>query len=91
MEFVHESNRIYRQGEDGRLLAEVTFPEREDGAVDIDHTFVDDSLRGQGVAGQLIEALCADLEADGRKAVPTCTYAVKWFSQHPGKKALLAD
>ena len=46
MEFQREPGRIYAE-EEGRVIAEVTFPDR-DGAADIDHTFVDDTLRGQG-------------------------------------------
>lgn len=45
MEFRKEPGRIFATDETGKLLAEVTFPEREGGAV-INHTFVDDSLRG---------------------------------------------
>ena len=48
MEFQREPGRIYAE-EEGRVIAEVTFPDR-DGAADIDHTFVDDTLRGQGGA-----------------------------------------
>ena len=43
MEFQREPGRIYAE-EEGRVIAEVTFPDR-DGAADIDHTFVDDTLR----------------------------------------------
>ena len=46
MEFQREPGRIYAE-EEGRVIAEVTFPDR-DGAADIDHTFVDDTLRGAG-------------------------------------------
>lgn len=88
MEFRQEPGRIFATGEDGRLLAEVTFPERE-GAVEIDHTFVDPSLRGQGVAGQLLQAAADTLRAQGRKARPTCSYAVRWFETHPEYADLL--
>ena len=43
MEFQREPGCIYAE-EEGRVIAEVTFPDR-DGAADIDHTFVDDTLR----------------------------------------------
>ena len=56
MEFQKEPGRIFALGEDGKLLAEITFPTGEDGVADIDHTFVDESLRGQGVASQLVRA-----------------------------------
>ena len=88
MEFRQEPGRIFATGEDGRLLAEVTFPERE-GAAEIDHTFVDPSLRGQGVAGQLLQAAADTLRTQGRKARPTCSYAVRWFETHPEYADLL--
>lgn len=49
MPFILTENRIaYVQ--EGQLLAEATFPEFAPGVVNIDHTFVDEALRGQGVA-----------------------------------------
>lgn len=91
MQFKTENNRIYYTDETGKLLAEVTFPDREDGTAEIDHTFVDESLRGKGVAGKLLEAAVQKLQADGKKVRPTCSYAVKWFEKHPECRGLLAD
>ena len=88
MEFRQEPGRIFSLDESGRLLAVVTFPQRE-GVAEIDHTFVDPSLRGQGVAGQLLKAAADTLRAEGRKARPTCSYAVRWFETHPEYADLL--
>lgn len=88
MEFCKEPGRIFATDETGKLLAEVTFPEREGVAV-INHTFVDDSLRGQGVAGQLLRVVADTLRQEGRKAKPTCSYAVHWFETHPEEQDLL--
>lgn len=82
MPFVTESNRIYYEQE-GRTLAEITFPALDDTTVNIDHTFVDECLRGQGVAGRLMELAAAELERTGRKAVATCSYARRWLENHP--------
>lgn len=82
MPFVTESNRIYYEQE-GRTLAEITFPALDDTTVNIDHTFVDECLRGQGVAGRLMELTAAELERTGRKAVATCSYARRWLENHP--------
>ena len=57
MEFIKSYDRIYCEDKDGKLLAEITFPETVDDIVNINHTFVDESLRGQGVAGQLMQAV----------------------------------
>lgn len=88
MKFSQQPGHIFARDENGKLLAEVTFPEREGVAV-INHTFVDDSLRGQGVAGQLLQAAADTLCREGRKARPTCSYAVHWFATHPEEQDLL--
>lgn len=88
MEFCKGPGRIFALDETGKLLAEVTFPEREGLAV-IDHTFVDASLRGQGVADRLLRAVADTLRREGRKAKPTCSYAVRWFQTHPEEQDLL--
>ena len=89
MEFIYEKSRIYAENEDGAVIAEITFP-IADGVATIDHTFVDGSLRGQGVAGKLVKAAADAVRACGLKIVPTCGYAVKWFGDHPDQQDLLA-
>lgn len=89
MEFIHDTNRITLPGKDGTILAEVSFQTIDAGVVDIDHTFVDDSLRGQGVAGRLMEAAAKQLQSQNKKAVLTCPYAVKWFEKHPEYSGLI--
>lgn len=88
MKFREEPGRIFAVDENGTLLAEVTFPQ-QDGVAVINHTFVDGSLRGQGVAGQLLQAAADTLRREGRKARPTCSYAVHWFQTHPEAADLL--
>ncbi|MGI5896880.1 MAG: GNAT family N-acetyltransferase [Oscillospiraceae bacterium] len=89
MEFKTESNCIFSTNEQGKTIAEITFPEVEAGVVDINHTFVDDSLRGQGVAGKLMELAVQALRSSGKKAVCSCSYASKWFEKHPEQADLL--
>jgi predicted GNAT family acetyltransferase len=91
MEFEKESNRIYAKDSAGRIVAELTFPKLREGVVSIDHTFVDDTLRGQGIAGRLMEECYALLKKDGRKAVLVCSYAVKWFDEHPEKRDIVVE
>lgn len=88
MPFQTETNRIYYE-QNGQLLAEITFPALPDGSVNIDHTYVDESLRGQGVAGHLMEQTVQTLRATGRKAVATCSYAKKWLATHEEARDIL--
>ncbi len=86
MDFIHEPNRIYGTDENNKVIAEVTFPETEPGVYTIDHTFVDSSLQGQGIAGQLVQAAVDDIKSQGGKVQATCSYAVKWLQKHSPKK-----
>lgn len=90
MEFQSVPGRLWAENEEGRLIAEITFPEVAPGVANIDHTFVDGSLRGQGVAGRLVQGAADQLRSRGMKAVATCSYAVKWFESHPDQRDLLA-
>ncbi len=82
MEFIYENGLIYAENENGEVVAEITYTVNGDTAT-INHTFTDDSLRGQGIAGKLVQAAAEQILADGYKVNATCSYAVKWLSKHP--------
>lgn len=88
MDFEFEDDRIYCE-EKGKTLAEITFPEVEPGIVDINHTYVDDSLRGQGVAGNLMEMAVSVISMNGKKIKASCPYAAKWLEKHKEHKDLM--
>ena len=50
---------------------------------------MDDTLRGQGVAGQLLQAAADQIRAEGKRARATCSYAEIWFERHPEEADLL--
>ncbi|WP_326907315.1 GNAT family N-acetyltransferase [Sedimentibacter sp. MB31-C6] len=83
MDFKYEENRIYLESSDGKCIAEITFPSISKNEVNINHTYVDTSLRGQGVANKLITALVNELKKTNKKAYATCSYAIDWFENHP--------
>lgn len=82
MEFIHEPERIYGTDENGKVVAEITFPQREPGVFTIEHTIVDGSLQGQGIAGKLVQAAVDDIRSQGGQVRATCSYAVKWLEKH---------
>lgn len=90
MEFKKEANRIYLENDRGEMIAEVTFPAISETVVNINHTFVDNSLRGQGIAAKLMEEVVKELSASGKKAVPTCSYAIMWFEKNKQFNSLLS-
>ena len=82
MEFQIQDGRIFHVNEANELMAEATYVYLSDGVVDINHTFVSPALRGQGVAGKLMEVLATELRAKGLKATTTCSYAEVWLEKN---------
>lgn len=92
MEFRTYKNRIVLVDDEEQALAEIDFPamEEDPGTVEITHTYVDESLRGRGLAGKLMTRLIAYLERNQLKAYPSCSYAVDWFAKHSEAAHLLS-
>ncbi|MBR3243409.1 MAG: N-acetyltransferase [Parasporobacterium sp.] len=80
-EFRKGPERIWLEDGQGRVAAEVTFPETSPGVFTINHTYVDTSLRGQGIASELVQAAVDEIQAQGGEVRATCSYAVKWLSE----------
>lgn len=83
MQIQTEQNRVFVTDENQKDVAEVTFPAVKEGVVDINHTFVDEALRGQGMAGQMMQVVADQLRASHQKARFSCSYAAKWLEKHP--------
>ena len=82
MNFAIEPNRIFQKDEAGQVTAEITFHETLPGLFVINHTFVDESLRGQGIASKLVQAAVDEIKKRGGHVQATCSYAAKWLSEH---------
>jgi predicted GNAT family acetyltransferase len=84
MEFTIEPGRLSNTATDGTLMAEILFPEINDGKTwSIDHTYVNPDLRGQGIAGQLLEQVVEMAKAEGKTLKPVCSYARTAFFKNP--------
>lgn len=88
MEFLREDHAIVVRDENSKMIAEITYRDTDnDQVVAADHTYTSDSLRGQGVASQLLDELIKDMKAQGKKIYPICPYVVKKFDDEPEKYA----
>lgn len=82
MNYIYEVDRIYAVNDQNQLLAEVNFPARDETRVDITHVFVDESLRGQGIASHLMLLAYDFIKSKGLKIVAKCPYAISWFKKN---------
>lgn len=88
MDFKYSDEKIWLEDENGKTIAEVDFPKQADGTYDIVHTFVDDSLRGQSIAGKLVKAAADEIRKRGAKTATSCSYANIWFRRHKDEQDL---
>lgn len=83
METINKEHTIQYIDENGTVLAEVEFPLTGDNEITITRTFVDDSLRGQGIASKLISEVLNVAKQHNYKIKATCSYAAHHFEKHP--------
>lgn len=79
MEIIHyEGHGFYIYGEDKEILARLEY-KRNGNILIFDHTVVSDKLKGQGIAGKLLEEAVAFARENNYKVKPVCSYVVKKF------------
>jgi len=64
-------------------LAEMTYSRASETLVIIDHTLVDEQLRGLGVARRLLDSLVSWARATNTRVMATCPYALAQFAKDP--------
>ena len=65
---------------DGGKLAEITWIQNDD-TMKMNHTFVSDALRGQGVAKKLLDRAAGYAREHNFKMEPICSYVVSAFEK----------
>ena len=68
---------------DGARLAAMEYVRDAPDHVTVVHTEVDDALRGQGIASQLLDATVAWARTTGTRLGATCSYAAAQLAEDP--------
>lgn len=76
--------------QEGRRVAELTYGRRSASLVNIDHTEVDASLRGQGAARKLVDAAVHWARENHTQFTATCSYATAQFAKDPSIRDVLS-
>jgi len=83
----HRGAFVWREG--GERLAEMTYSVAGSRVI-IDHTDVDDRLRGKGVGAKLVRAAVDWARAENVKLLPLCPFARSVFDKTPDYADVLA-
>ncbi|HEX6104198.1 MAG TPA: GNAT family N-acetyltransferase [Gemmatimonadales bacterium] len=66
--------------------AELIYRDFAEDVLDLQHTEVPASARGQGVGDALVRAALAFAREHGRRVMATCPYVQRWLKAHPEER-----
>ncbi|MGQ7185759.1 GNAT family N-acetyltransferase [Escherichia sp. HC-CC] len=75
MEIREGHNKFYINDEQGKQIAEIVFVPTGENLAIIEHTDVDESLKGQGIGKQLVAKVVEKMRREKRKIIPLCPFA----------------
>lgn len=91
MEIIKQAPNQFYVGENSRdIQAEITFIQRGEDYIVINHTYVCQSLEGQGVGLELVSKVAEYARREHKKIIPLCSFARKVMSSHDEYKDVLA-
>ncbi|MFS1515237.1 GNAT family N-acetyltransferase [Bacillus sp. SCS-151] len=82
-------NRFYIE-DAGQIIAEITFVNSGAERLIIDHTFVSNQLRGEGVGEALVDKVVNLAREENKKIIPLCPFAKSQFGKKPDYRNVLA-
>ncbi len=83
--FEHDADtHQYRLLKDGEVVSLADYRPQDDGTtLEFHHTLTTPAHRGNGYAALLVGQALADVQAAGRKVVPTCWFVDEYMGLHP--------
>ena len=81
-EYIIQPDWIYMTDDDWNILAEITFEQVDNKTYDIDHTFVDESIRWQGIADELVEKAVDYIQSQWFSVTASCPFAKRWLKKN---------
>jgi len=91
MEIKKGKNRFYIGDDENNPIARITWKNGGENIIVIDHTIVDLTLRGQGIAGKLLAKVVEMAREENLKIIPVCSYAVVKLNRNDEYKDVLYD
>lgn len=82
MKFVEEKGRITVENDAGNFRGELTYKNKGHNIIIVDHTYVPDEFRGQGIAAKLTEKIVEYAKKNNLKIIPQCPYVKRVFDKN---------
>ncbi|WP_294833844.1 GNAT family N-acetyltransferase [uncultured Gilliamella sp.] len=77
LHYLEDKNRFYVCDENDNQVGEMTFTRIGQNKATINHTYIEPSYRGQGIADKLLDRVVEKLQQEQREIIPICSFAAK--------------
>jgi len=92
MDDIKEGKQKFYIGDNEQApIAEITFKPKDASTIIVDHTYVEEELRGQGIAGKLVKVVTDYAREEGKKIIPLCPYVERKMEHTKEYRDLIAD
>lgn len=75
-------NKFYIGDDEENPLAQIILADTERAIIKIEHTYVSEELKGQGIGSQLVKAVVDFAREENKKIIPSCTFAQTEFKKN---------
>lgn len=69
----------------------IEYTKNKKGRICFTHTEVPEPLCGKGIASELVEQSLRDVDRQGLKLIPSCSFVAAYIKRHPDWERLLDD
>lgn len=83
MEIIHDAKGNIFYIEENGIIAEMTYRVKNKNIMVIDHTWVDQMYRKDGLARKLVDTGVEYARSNNMKIHPVCSYVLSLFSKNP--------
>ncbi|HEX8391427.1 MAG TPA: GNAT family N-acetyltransferase [Longimicrobium sp.] len=88
VEHEEQNHRFVVRLPDGE--AELGYAPQGAEVLNLHHTYVPSTARGQGVAEVLVKGALDYARQNGKRVIPTCPYVQAWLQKHPDQNDIVA-
>lgn len=82
MNIVTTGTRIYSRTSDGKMMADIEFPELQKGQYKVVNLYVDPAMAGWNLPDLLMRMACQQVIRRGGRLIASDGYAAAWLAQH---------
>lgn len=92
METIKKGNNQFYIGENAEnALAKITFVPQGENQIIVDHTYVSEVFKGQGVGKLLVKKVVEYARENNKKIIPVCSYAKKVLTEGKEYRDILIE